>query len=62
MFPICGRSSIRALWSPYSGVWVEIFVFIFVLCAVVCGCLINQWSMEVFYWYICVYITGGYVC
>ena len=22
MFPICGRSSIRAFWSPYSGVWV----------------------------------------
>jgi hypothetical protein len=30
MLPICGRSSIRALWSPYSGVWVVIFVFIFV--------------------------------
>ena len=26
MFRICGRSSIRALWSPYSGVWVVIFV------------------------------------
>ncbi len=22
MFPICGRSSIRALWSPYSVMWV----------------------------------------
>ena len=28
--PICGRSSIRALWSPYSGVWVVIVVFVFV--------------------------------
>ncbi len=24
LLPICGRSSIRALWSPYSGVWVLI--------------------------------------
>ena len=30
MLPICGRSSIRALWSPYSGVWVVIVVFVFV--------------------------------
>jgi hypothetical protein len=30
MISICGRSSIRALWSPYSGVWVVIFVFVFV--------------------------------
>jgi hypothetical protein len=30
MLPICGRSNIWALWSPYSGVWVVIFVFIFV--------------------------------
>ncbi len=30
MLPICGRSSIMALWSPYSGVWVVIFVFVFV--------------------------------
>ena len=30
MIPICGRSSIRALWSPYSGVWVVIAVFMFV--------------------------------
>ena len=30
MHPICGRSSIRALWSPNSGVWVVIFVFVFV--------------------------------
>jgi hypothetical protein len=28
MLPICGRSCIRALRSPYSGVWVVIFVFI----------------------------------
>ena len=28
MLPICGRSSIRSLLSPYSGVWVAIFVFI----------------------------------
>ena len=27
---ICGRSSVRALWSPYSGVWVVIFMFMFV--------------------------------
>jgi len=30
LLPICGRSSIRALWSPYSGVSVVISVFIFV--------------------------------
>ncbi len=30
IFLICGRSSIRALWSPYSGVWAVIFVFMFV--------------------------------
>ena len=30
MLPICGRSSISALKSPCSGVWVVIFVFIFV--------------------------------
>ena len=30
MIPICGRSSIRALWSPYSGVWVVILMFVFV--------------------------------
>ena len=30
IFPICGRSSMRALWSPYSGVWVVIVVFMFV--------------------------------
>jgi hypothetical protein len=28
--PICGRSTIRALWSLYSGVWVVIFVFVLV--------------------------------
>jgi hypothetical protein len=30
MCPICGRSNIRALWSPYSGVWVVFFVIMFV--------------------------------
>ena len=30
MIPICGSLSIRALRSPYSGVWVVIFVFMFV--------------------------------
>ena len=30
MIPICGRSRIRDLWSPHSGVWVVIFVFNFV--------------------------------
>ncbi len=30
MLPICGRSSIRAVWSPYSGVWVVIDLFMFV--------------------------------
>ena len=30
MLPICGRSSIRALWSPYSGVWVVIIEFVIV--------------------------------
>ena len=30
MCPICRKSSIRALWSPNSGVWVVIFVFVFV--------------------------------
>ncbi len=30
MIPIYGRSSIRALWSPYSGVWGMIVVFMFV--------------------------------
>jgi hypothetical protein len=29
MCPICGRSSIRASWSQYSGVWVLIVVFVF---------------------------------
>ena len=30
MFPIYGRSSIKALWSPYSGVWVVIIEFVVV--------------------------------
>ena len=30
MLPICGRSSITALWSPYSGAWVVIVMFMFV--------------------------------
>ena len=30
MYPVSGRSSIRALWSPYSGVWVVVVVFVFV--------------------------------
>ncbi len=30
MFPICERLSMRALRSPYSGVWVVIVVFMFV--------------------------------
>ena len=30
MSPICGRSSMRALRSSYSGVWVMMRVFIFV--------------------------------
>jgi hypothetical protein len=30
MIPICGRSRIRVLWSPYSGVRVVIVVFMFV--------------------------------
>ena len=54
IFPICGRSSIRALWSPYSGLWVVIFVFLFVLCVVVFSPLRSQWSVAVF--------AGIYVC
>ena len=30
MIPFCERSSIRALWSPYSGVRMEIVVIMFV--------------------------------
>ena len=30
MCHICGRSSITALWSPYSGIWAAIVVFVFV--------------------------------
>ena len=36
MVPICGRSSIRALWSPYSGVWVVIFCVYF---RITCDCI-----------------------
>jgi hypothetical protein len=28
MFPICGSSSMRALWSPYPGVWVYVCVLL----------------------------------
>ncbi len=41
MFPICGRSSMRALWSPYSGLWVVIIVFVLVYMGMV-GCRSSQ--------------------
>ncbi len=53
MFPICGRSRIRALWSPYSGMWVVIIVFVLVYMGLL-GCRSSQWSRDVF--------AGIYVC
>ncbi len=37
MLPIYGRSSIRALWSPYSGVRVVTDLYVYI--CVVYGCI-----------------------
>ena len=48
MSTICGRYIARAVWSPYSGVWVVMRVSRSVYSVVVVGCLMSQWSMTVF--------------
>jgi len=60
MLPICGRSSMRALWSPYSGVWMVIFVFF--SCSVWLYLVVSLTNdLWMLCWYICVYITEGYM-
>ena len=39
MSPICGSSRIRALWSPYSGVWVTMSVLCLVKCSIRFVCM-----------------------
>ena len=62
MSPICGRSSMRALWSPYYGVRVAMCVFMFVWCVCVCVlCFTSQWSIAVFAG-ICVCMSCVVIC
>ena len=56
MSPICGRSRASAIWSPYSGVCVVMFVLCGVYGCECVGCSISQWSMCVLagmYVYVC---------